>query len=209
MYLRLSEAAAQLNVQPVTLRKYCNEGKIHYELTPGGQRIFTQEDINNFKGIKTDTNDNNNDNTAYYIRASDGNTNTLNNQLKELTQAYGPTKHIYKDKASGLNENRKGLKKLINDIEKGKIKHVKITYPDRLTRFGYTYLEHIITNAGADIEPLHTTNETPQEELMTDFMNLIASFSGKFYKMRSTENKKKLLQQAQEQLNNEEQTTQQ
>ena len=38
------------------------------------------------------------------------------------------------------------------------------------------------------------------EELVQDFMSLIASFSGRFYRTRSRENQKKLLSMAEEEL---------
>lgn len=38
------------------------------------------------------------------------------------------------------------------------------------------------------------------EELMDDFMSLIASFSGKYYRLRGNDNKKKFMNKAQEKL---------
>ena len=48
---------------------------------------------------------------------------------------------------------------------------------------------------------LHDDKKTMEDELMSDFMNLIASFSGKYYRMRSKENQNKLLERAREVLN--------
>ena len=44
------------------------------------------------------------------------------------------------DIASGLNENRKGLKKLFKLTENQEIDVILITYKDILTRFGFKYL---------------------------------------------------------------------
>ena len=41
-----------------------------------------------------------------------------------------------------------------------------------------------------------TPDKSLNEELMQDFMTLIASFSGKFYRLRGYEEKKKLLAEA-------------
>ncbi len=41
----------------------------------------------------------------------------------------------------GLNENRKGLKQPFKLVEGGRVGKVVITYRDRLTRFGFKYLE--------------------------------------------------------------------
>ncbi len=45
------------------------------------------------------------------------------------------------EQGSGLNEKRKGLKKLFKLIDQQEIDLVLIEYPDRLVRFGYGYLE--------------------------------------------------------------------
>lgn len=207
MTMRISEAAKQIGVSTVTLRAYCRQGRIKYRTNPGGQRIFEQKDIDEFLGKpkKKDIGT-----TAYYIRASDGNKNTLKNQEKELTKAYGTEYKLYQDRTSGLNEKRPGLTKMINDLEKGKIKHIKATYPDRITRFGRTYIEHIINTAGGDIEYLHEKENVPlEQELLDDFMKLLASFSGRFYQMRSMKNQKKVLQLAEHELEKKEGNTKQ
>ena len=206
--MRISEAAKQIGVSPVTLRAYCRTGKIKYRTTPGGQRIFEQEDINEFLGKPTNENHDNAP-IAYYIRASDGNKNTLQNQEAELANTYGTEYKLYQDRTSGLNEKRPGLTRMINDLEKGKITHIKTTYPDRITRFGRTYIEHIITTAGGDIQYLHEQENLPiEQELLNDFMKLLASFSGKFYKMRSMSNQKKVLQLAEQELEKKEEKKQ-
>jgi putative resolvase len=46
--------------------------------------------------------------------------------------------------------------------------------------------------------------KTPREELMQDFMSLLASFSGKFYKLRSIKHEKMLLSDASKELSNRE-----
>ena len=207
MSMRISEAAKQIGVSPVTLRAYCRAGRIKYRTNPGGQRIFEQEDIDEFLGKPANENSDNAP-IAYYIRASDGNKNTLKNQETELANAYGTEYKLYQDRTSGLNEKRPGLTRMINDLEKGKIKHIKATYPDRITRFGHTYIEHIIATAGGDIEYLHEQENVPlEQELLDDFMKLLASFSGRFYNMRSMKNQKKVLQLAEHELEKKEEKT--
>ena len=48
---------------------------------------------------------------------------------------------IYKDIGSGLNTNRKGLWSLNRDSKKNRFSTVLINFKDRLTRFGYNYVE--------------------------------------------------------------------
>jgi excisionase family DNA binding protein len=45
LWLRLSDAAGKLNVHPTTLRRWADEGKIPYMVTPGGHRRFADSDV--------------------------------------------------------------------------------------------------------------------------------------------------------------------
>lgn len=105
---------------------------------------------------------------------------------------------VLSDVGSGLNSNRKGLNKLIQMVSERKVAHVYIAYKDRLTRFGYEYLEKFFQSYGADIVIMEDKeNKSDQEELVEDLMALIASFSGRFYGMRSKD-KKRVYSQLQE-----------
>lgn len=103
-----------------------------------------------------------------------------------MTQVKGTNIKVFSDVASGLNDKRKGLMQLFEAITKGDVSKVYITYPDRLTRFGYSYIEYFFNKFGVEIIVCKDKeNKTPQEELVADLMNLLASFSGKLYGMRS------------------------
>ena len=58
---------------------------------------------------------------------------------------------------------------------------------DRLTRFGFHYLETMFAACGTNIIVVKNENDekSVQEELVDDMMSLIACFSGKLYGMRS------------------------
>ena len=199
--IRTGESAQLLGVTPQTIRKYVKNNKIPYHTSPGGHLYFTQQDITNILGetppTKTTT-------WAYYIRSSSGSKNIKQSQEKSLQLAYPQPKYTIQDNASGLNENRKGLKRLYALAEEGKITDIAITHKDRLTRFGYSYLEKYFKHLGITIHVLNqkqkNDNHNPASELIDDFMALLASFAGRYYRMRSKENQHKLLKQAQEKL---------
>lgn len=196
---RTKEIADLLGVTPQTIRKYVTNDEIPYHKTPTGQLFFTEQDI------KTITGDNETipQTKAYYLRSSSGNKDLIQSQLNQLKENFGEPKYTIKDSASGLNENRQGLKKLIKLAQENKITHIYITTPDRLTRFGYSYLETLFQQNNVQIITLHNNQtNTPEKELLNDFMALIASFSGRFYKLRTKENQQKLLKKAQGELNN-------
>jgi len=209
-FVRVSEAADILRVTPQTVRKYRKQGKLRGYETGGNQMIYKRTDILKLLGADQDEPE---DNTpqeqklAFYIRANDGDNTKLKTQLDALTQKYGKPIKVYKDKASGLNEKRKGLNRLLDDAKNGEINAVRYTQKDRLTRFGYTYLTRLLEEYGCDAQAASDKDDkTLQEELMQDFMSLIASFSGKFYRMRGYEQKRQLLKDAEERFEEREKT---
>lgn len=192
----MREAAAYLHVSTQSVRKYEKAGLLECYRTPAGHRRFSKEQLDTFLGKQPKPI------YAFYARSSNGSEDAIKNQYDKMKNAYGEPAYKYKDKASGLNENRPGLWKMVKDAQNKKFTHLIITNPDRLTRFGYKYLEELLKTHNVEIictEELK--DKTMYDELMQDFMSLIASFSGKFYKIRSKENKKRLLEKAEEALN--------
>jgi putative resolvase len=199
---RPKEAADYLGVVDSTLRRYVMEGKITPSAkTPGGMKLYSRESLDALLGVKPVPDA---PVAVFYVRAS-GHTNTVDGQVKKLESAYGTPSKVYKDIASGLREGRPGLIKLLDDAEDHKYSRICITAKDRLTRFGFSYLERLLTAYGVTITVLDDAAEkTPREELMQDFMSLLASFSGKFYKLRSIKHEKMLLSDASKELSNRE-----
>ena len=109
---------------------------------------------------------------------------------------------VFKDVASGLNDKRKGLWKMIHNAQKGKFKTLFCTYPDRLSRFCVRYLENflkvfnvkVVYIKDKSLEIQQNTNFT--KELVDDLMAIITCFSGKLYESRAKENFKKDRQKA-------------
>ncbi|NJE60754.1 IS607 family transposase [Thermococcus sp. 21S7] len=98
---------------------------------------------------------------------------------------------ILTDISSGLNENRRGLKQLFKLVESGEVTKVIITYRDRLTRFGFKYLEQYFNSHGVEIEVIFDDEEkTPEKELVEDLLAIITSFAGKLYGARSRKKKR-------------------
>lgn len=203
-WMRAGHAADYLHISYVTLYRYSNEGKIPYRTTLSGQKIYLKHDLDKLLAEKNGELLPQQDSQviAFYLRDSEGNNERLKHQKELLEQAYGQPTKVWKDKASGLNEKRRGLKSMLKSAKKGQFNTLCITAKERLTRFGYTYLEELLHEYGVEILVLDEklNSKSLQEELMQDFMSLIASFSGKFYKLRSIENSRKLLDRAQEQL---------
>ena len=90
---------------------------------------------------------------------------------------------------------------MLRDAQKHCITEIRFTQKDRLTRFGYDYLIMFFEDKNIKIGPaFDKPDKSLQEELMQDFMSLVTSFAGRFYRLRGNEQKKRLLKEAEQRL---------
>ena len=99
--------------------------------------------------------------------------------IKTYMYAKGYQFEMITDIGSGINYNKKGLKTLIQKIESNEVEKIVILYKDRLLRVGYELLEYICELHNVKIEIIDTTENTEQEELVEDLVQLITAFSDK------------------------------
>lgn len=188
---RMGEAARLMDVHPNTIRRWEAEGKLRCQWTPGGkERRIAESEIRRIMGISED----NRDAVVLYGRVSGhGQRDDLETQVKCLEVEFAP--HFAKvytvtDIGSGLNARRKGLRKLFDMARSRSVRAVAITYKDRLTRFGFEYLEAFFADHGVELLILHPDDDqTPEEELVSDMIALVTSFAGRLYGRRSHKTK--------------------
>ena len=99
---------------------------------------------------------------------------------------------VIKEIGSGLNDERKGLISLLKDKS---IKLIIVEHKDRLTRFGFNYLETLLENENRKIEVINVINysENHKEDLVADFVSIITSFCARIYVQRIKEELKEKL----------------
>lgn len=102
-----------------------------------------------------------------------------------------PITHIIKDVGSGLNDNRNGFIRLTDLIIQGKVNKLIVEHKDRLTRFQFKFIKKMFESYGCEVIVINGTDVSDTEELATDMMSLLASFSGHFYGKRSAERRRK------------------
>ena len=67
-----------------------------------------------------------------------------------------------------------------------KIRAVAVTYPDRLTRFGFDAFVEFFKALGVEVLVLNGEEQKePERELVEDLIAILTSFAGKLYGMRS------------------------
>lgn len=196
---KTGEIAKLLGVTCKTIQNYDNEGKLRFTRSPGNRRILAREELIQFldsKGLLYDDTKDERIDVIYarvssYEQKSKGDLDRQALYLVEnVYNLHRPL--IMKEVGSGLNDNRKQLQKLLKMVCNGKVQNVYVTYKDRLTRFGFHYLETMFLAHGTSIIVVKDKEEerSVQEELVEDMMSLIASFSGKLYGMRSGKGRK-------------------
>lgn len=89
---------------------------------------------------------------------------------------------VVEECASGLNDERPKLLKILRDPSVGRI---VVEHKDRLTRFGFGYIEALF---GGEIVVVNKTTER-EPELVEDLVSIITSFCARIYGSRRTERK--------------------
>jgi excisionase family DNA binding protein len=187
--LTLREACRR-RVHPNTLRKWDRQGKISVVRTVGGRRKIPESEVERLMGfVKPDISRK----AVIYVRVSQHNQkqkDDLEKQKQSLLdyaklRGYEVTA-VLEDVASGLNEDRRSLSKLFGLIEERRIGVVVVAFKDRLTRFGFSYLERYFSSHSVRVEVVNC--EEPKDayqELVEDLIALVSSFAGKLYGLRS------------------------
>jgi predicted site-specific integrase-resolvase len=103
---------------------------------------------------------------------------------------------VVKEVASGVNDSRPKLLSLLKDAS---ITRVVVEHRDRLTRFGFQYIDALFSVQGRVIEVVNPAqNDT--EELLADLTSIISSFCARRYGQRRAKRKtEKVVQALQEQ----------
>lgn len=191
---RAGEVADLLGLSSMTIKNYMTDGKIEYVRLPtSNHRRITKEQLIKYlkeNGNYLDDRELNKHDIIYARVSSHSQKDDLERQKQELIN-YMIDKNpinlqIIEDIGSGLNDNRKGLNKLIKLILEGKVNRVIISYKDRLTRFGFNYIKQICDYNNVEIIVIsrEERNESLEVELAEDIISIIHSFSGKLYGMR-------------------------
>lgn len=191
-------AAILLGVCVKTLRRWNAKGLITCYRTLGGHRRFPLNEVARLLEMRQEGQEQENENSthscAIYGRVSShkqSKRGDLDRQVEKvrthaMKQGY-MIYNIYQDVGSGLTMNRKRLWTMIHDAKKGLFSTIYINVKDRLTRFGFKYLEAYLSEINVSITCVNELDDkTPESELVEDLVAIVHSFSGKLYRMRRT-----------------------
>ncbi len=127
---------------------------------------------------------------AIYARVSSNeNKPNLDSQAKRLTR-YAEARgyqilYVVKEVASGINDNRKQLNKLLLREDWSIL---LVEHKDRLARLGSGYIELFLDQQGRSVEIVNMA-EDEKSDLVQDLVAVIYSFSAKLYGLRRSKRK--------------------
>ncbi|EGD52396.1 Resolvase domain [Thermoanaerobacter ethanolicus JW 200] len=164
------------DISRITLINWEKEGLITPVRTPKGRRRYKKEDIEKLLGMLEEKPK---PKVVLYARVSTKKQEEyLKNQIRRLEEyanSQGWQYEVISEIASGVNENRRGLLKLLNKIKRGEVEKVVIEYPDRLARFGFEYLKFFMESFGVELTILNDkeNEEYANKELAEDLIAIV------------------------------------
>lgn len=190
--MKLSTYAKELGITYKTAWNWFKAGKIDgaYQLPTG--TVIVPNDIerqNNSYGV-----------ILYARTSSSQNKDLLERQverLKEYAISKGyKIKQVVKEFGSGLNDERKQLTKILKENKYDKI---IVEHKDRLTRFGFNWLQLLTNNR---IEVINESKEK-DEDIVKDLISIIHCFSARIYGLRRSQKLKTKIEKVIEETNKE------
>jgi len=186
------EAAKRLGVHLTTIQRWDREGKLRVVRTIGGKRRIPAAEIERILGSAESSPPSRA--LAIYGRVSSheqkarGDLGRQVAHIRETMVSRGWRDMVeITDVASGLSDKRVGLLRLMEMARQGKVTDIAVTSKDRLTRFGFGYLESFFSGYGVAIHVVDGEDDKKslQEELVDDLISIVTSFSGRLYGLRS------------------------
>ena len=187
--MKLSQYAKQQGISYRTALRWFRDGTIQGYQAPSGTIIVTEpEQVQPVSGK-----------VAIYARVSSSEQREhLERQAERLSQYCTVRGYqvalVVKEIASGVNDSRPKLLSLLKDTS---ITRVVVEHRDRLTRFGFHYIDALFSVQGRVIEVVNPA-ENDKEELLADLTSIIYSFCARLYGQRRAKRKtEKVVQELQ------------
>lgn len=177
MKYKVSVYAKNNGVTKRTVWNWIKDGKVEIERNERGN-VRVIEDIPR------------NERVAIYARVSSSeNKDNLERQKQRLldySNAKGyRVEQVVCEIGSGLNDSRPKFEKLLVDKS---ITRIVIEHKDRAARFGLNYIEKLLALDERVIEIINPV-ENDRDDLMSDFVSIITSFTARLYGQRRTKRK--------------------
>ena len=181
---KLSVVAKSLGITKMTLWNWMYAGKIQFHKI-GSMNFIDDETVARLMGTPVKP-----EKVVIYARVSSTeNKSNLETQKERLisycnARGYSVSK-VVTEFGSGLNDKRSKLEKLLIDQD---FTRIVVEHKDRLTRFGFNYIEKLLNKNGIEIEIVNHVDDV-KADLIQDFVSVITSFSARIYGQRRSKRK--------------------
>ncbi len=200
--LSTGQVAERLGMTVRTVYRWEKAGRLHPVRLPTGQRRFPAGEVDALLHTKARAVPR----CVVYARVSSGKqaeAGNLDRQRERLVAAAAERGYKLEatvtERASGLNEKRKGLHRLFHMAASDEIDVVLVEFKDRLARFGFAYVVEALAAHGVRVEVLDGPVATDAtQELVQDMLAIIAVFAARLYGRRSQRFRHKVQEAAQE-----------
>ncbi len=178
--MKLSDYADKMGVSYRTAWNWWKSGHLNGTQLPSGT-IVIEEPLASHTHVE---------HIAIYARVSSTeNRSNLDSQAERLI-AYCTAKgyqiqQVVKEVGSGVNDSRPKFLKLLADPQ---ITRIVVEHKDRATRFGFRYFETLLDQQGRSLEVVNLA-DNGKEDLVTDLVAIIYSFSARLYGQRRAKRK--------------------
>jgi predicted site-specific integrase-resolvase len=171
MNVSVKKASTLFGVSANTVRRWCDNGSLKSQRTPGNQRrVFIPSNGLPESPKKTKSN-------FIYVRVSSAKQkDDMERQLAFLKSKY-PDYLVVKDVGSGLNYKRKGLLRLLEQSNRGEVGEIVVFSKDRLCRFGFELLEWSFLQNNTKLVVQNKVDKTPEEEFTEDILAILQVFA--------------------------------
>jgi putative resolvase len=184
--MKLSQYARQQGISYSTALRWWHQGVIRGYQAPSGT-IIVEADSKQARAPER---------VVIYARVTSlEHKENLERQVERLMQ-YCTVRgyqvaQVVKEMASGVNDSRPKLLALLKDRQATRI---VVEHKDRLTRFGFRYLETLLEIQGRTIEVVNVA-ENDKEDLIADLVAIVYSFTARLYGQRRAKRKTKRIVQ--------------
>jgi predicted site-specific integrase-resolvase len=180
--MKLSEYARRNNITYRTAQRHWHNGLLNGKQLATGTIVIFDKDSEAVRDKVLQV--------ATYARVSSSqNKDNLDKQQSRLidyanAKGYKTTYNI-KEIGSGLNDSRPKLIQLLSDND---IDIILVEHKDRLTRFGFKYIETLLELNDRKIEVINNIDDD-KDDLIQDFISIITSFCARIYGQRRCKRK--------------------
>ena len=187
MFISIGQVAKLAGVSKSTLRRWEKDEYLPVDYrTRGNHRRYRFKRVLQFLGLHKEKSEKE---VFIYARVSASRQKEdLRRQIVSLEQ-YAEVNNwriagIYKDIASGLNDGRKDLLRMISDLPIVLPDYVLCTYRDRVARFSTRLLEQFCSIYNIQLVEAQIKEISEEEKLAHSIIAILTSFSGKLYRSR-------------------------